>query len=122
MLQDIAILITVGLLWGITNPFIGKAVTVDSAKFDALDFSFKSLLSIITRIRFALPFLINQAGSILYFYSLGQIPSHIMSVSTNSLTLAVTMITECLINGKLPTWRKVRGLALIIIGVGLVML
>lgn len=93
MLWDIVVLGLVALLWGITNPFIAKAVTVDRSKFRPSDFSLRGLYDLVARVRFALPFIINQCGSVVYFYSLGQIPAHIMSVGTNSLTLVITMIT-----------------------------
>ena len=76
----------------------------------------------IMQIKFGLPFLINQCGSLIYFYSLGEIPAHIMSVSTNSLTLVVTMITESLLFGEKMNARKLLGITLTIVGIGLVIL
>lgn len=50
-------LLIVGLLWGVTNPFL--ELGVKSEKFEPFDFSWKSFLSIILRIKFAIPFGIN---------------------------------------------------------------
>lgn len=99
MLEYFGWLLLVAVLWGCTNPFIERAVHVQEQEFQPYDFSIKSLLRIMTRIRFLLPFGINQLGSVVYMYVLGKVPAQYCSVLTNSLTSLITLVTETFING-----------------------
>lgn len=78
-------LIMVGVLWGATNPFMEKGSSSNQKKKEnennqnderkedkKIDFGWKSFLQTILSFRFLIPFIINQAGSGLYYYLLGQ--------------------------------------------------
>lgn len=61
------LLLLVGVIWGVTNPFLEEGV-----KGKQEDLSWKSFLKTILNFRFILPFGVNQLGSLLYYYGLGQ--------------------------------------------------
>lgn len=63
-------LVIAGLVWGITNPFLEKG-SKDSTE-EEFDLSLKSLLKTIFNYKFIIPFVINQLGSIIYYYFLGK--------------------------------------------------
>lgn len=78
-------LVMVGVLWGATNPFMEKGSSSnkdgkendsnkkdDEKEYKKIDFGWRSFLQTILNLRFLVPFIINQAGSGLYYYLLGQ--------------------------------------------------
>lgn len=73
-IQNIGLLITVGVVWGVTNPFMEKG-TQSSKDIEEKknDFGWKSFLKTITNFKFLVPFLLNQIGSLLYYFLLGKI-------------------------------------------------
>lgn len=97
-------LVCVGLLWGCTNPFIrlgsegiDKINTGSSSKNMLLE-----LKTIAGRLKYWLPFLLNQLGSVLYVWTL-QFCNIIVAVPVaNSLTFAFTAITGYLLGEKIP--------------------
>jgi drug/metabolite transporter (DMT)-like permease len=121
MLEYLGLVLIVAILWGCTNPFIERAVHVKPEEFKPYDFSIRSLLRIMTRVKFLLPFGINQLGSIVYMYVLGKVPAHYCSVLANSLTSVITLLTETFLNKERWTKNKIAGLLLILVGIPLVL-
>lgn len=104
----------VSLLWGCSNPFIKHAQVITSQrqaaaaaaaalkegdetdKGHARNF-FHSLLSGLRTfqdLRVLIPFLVNQTGSLVFFFLLSSEPVSIASPVCNSLTFVVTAVTS----------------------------
>lgn len=73
-ISDVIPFLMVSLFWGITNPFIEQSSRRKEEDFKPLDFSLGSLLTVLKRWSFIVPFAINQVGSVLYGYLLGVYP------------------------------------------------
>ena len=82
-LNQILIAVSIGLLWGITNPFLetgAKVVDKKETEKKSKNFIVKGvwfLWSLIANYQFLIPFLINQLGSVLFYYALGNSSSFI---------------------------------------------
>jgi hypothetical protein len=76
-LKNIIGLIFVGVIWGITNPYMEKGTQGSEEKTDSkIDFSWKSFIKTISKLKFLIPFGLNQSGSLLYYFLLGRISSY----------------------------------------------
>jgi drug/metabolite transporter (DMT)-like permease len=73
------------------------------------------------RIKFLIPFGINQMGSVLYMYVLGKVPAQYCSILANRLTSLITLITEGILNKDRWTLKKFIGIGLILMGLPLVL-
>jgi len=73
------------------------------------------------RVKFLLPFGINQIGSIAYMYVLGKVPAQYCSVLANSLTSVITLLNETFLDGSGWSRNKLAGLALVLLGIPLVL-
>ena len=76
-MQEIFLASGIGFLWGITNPFLeqgAKGVTSntneDISRFFAIRW-FLFFWRLIWNCKFMIPFALNQAGSLLFYYALG---------------------------------------------------
>lgn len=81
--------IGVALLWGITNPFLKRQLPTTSST----ETTFQILISFLSDANKLLPFVINQAGSLLFYYLLANEPVTTASPICNSLTFAFTAVT-----------------------------
>ncbi|XP_015434307.1 PREDICTED: transmembrane protein 234 homolog [Dufourea novaeangliae] len=93
--ESILCLAVVALLWGVTNPFIKKGAqglenVKASSKFGQF---YKELTFLLTNLKYIIPFIINQGGSVIYFVMLGGTDISLAVPVTNSLTFVVTAIT-----------------------------
>jgi drug/metabolite transporter (DMT)-like permease len=89
--------IIVGLCWGVTNPFIKRA-TMTAAEGNTMDSNlrkshFATLQQLFVNPMIFLPFLINQSGSLVYYFLLSQEPISKAAPICNSLTFIMTAIT-----------------------------
>jgi drug/metabolite transporter (DMT)-like permease len=66
--------------------------------------------------QYLLPFLVNQAGSLLYVYALQRNHLSIAVLVTNSLTLLITSITSVIVEKKPISYRTYIGALLISLG------
>ncbi|XP_075168820.1 transmembrane protein 234 homolog [Haematobia irritans] len=111
-------LICVGLLWGCTNPFIRlgsegieKINTGSSSKNLWLE-----MKTIALRLKYWIPFVLNQSGSVLYVWTL-QTSNIIVAVPVaNSLTFAFTALTGYLLGEKIPGKNVIIGSLLVCLG------
>lgn len=116
-LKDILPFFIVSLFWGGTNPFIEKYSHTDEKEFNPTDFSIKSLFKIFKRWKFLFFLVVNNIGSVLYGYLLGQYPEQFSSITANALTVAVTFVTESILKRRALKWKQVTGVLLIITGI-----
>jgi drug/metabolite transporter (DMT)-like permease len=82
-------LILVGLIWGITNPYLELGVK-NKQQFG----NWKQFLSTLVDFEFIVPFGINQGGSLLFYFLLGHTPLSIGPVVANCVSTATTIVME----------------------------
>ncbi|CAD1473483.1 unnamed protein product, partial [Heterotrigona itama] len=92
---SIVFLTVVAFLWGVTNPFIKKGAkglenVKSSSNFGQF---FKELAFLVTNLKYIIPFIINQSGSVLYFLTLSKADISLAVPVTNSLTFVITAMT-----------------------------
>lgn len=118
--------IIVAVIWGGTNPLMKKgSAGIEKAPADVTSanktqkeesFIHRSLVELkflIFNWKYTLPFLVNQSGSILYYWTLSSATLSVAVPLTNALTLIVTVLV-----GKVLGERS--GGFLLYIGIGLV--
>ncbi|XP_003689713.2 transmembrane protein 234 homolog [Apis florea] len=117
-LDSIIFLIVVAFIWGVTNPFIKKGAkglenVKSSSKFGQF---FKEFVFLITNLKYLVPFIINQSGSILYFLTLSKTDISLAIPVTNSLTFVVTAMTGSILGEEKIHKNTYIGMILILIG------
>ncbi|CBY24558.1 unnamed protein product [Oikopleura dioica] len=80
-------LIVVSLFWGITNPFLKSG----GSKLDENMGIMQRTISLYSNLSFFIPFVVNQCGSLIYYYSLGLFPISLAIPLVNSCTLFLTL-------------------------------
>ncbi|KYF43743.1 family UPF0546 protein [Toxoplasma gondii ARI] len=127
-------LLAVGILWGVTIPLMrdgGLAADGDKApEFDEKDKlsssgkklrggivgCFLSLLRLLIQWRVLVPYLLNQCGSLCYYYLLGEYDLSITAPLANTLAFFFTFLTEAIMKKALPSAQEIVGCALIVFG------
>ena len=76
-LKNIMGLIFVGVIWGVTNPYMEQGTKKSPEKNPektekAIDLSWNSFLRTFSNLKFLIPFGLNQSGSLLYYFLLGR--------------------------------------------------
>ncbi|XP_029165626.1 transmembrane protein 234 homolog [Nylanderia fulva] len=94
-IDSILYLCLVAVLWGVTNPFIKKgAQGLEKVKATSIYGQFiKEFTFLVTNLKYMLPFIINQCGSVLYFLTLQSTDISLAVPVSNSLTFVFTAIT-----------------------------
>ncbi|GBP56507.1 Transmembrane protein 234 homolog [Eumeta japonica] len=88
------VLILVGVLWGVTNPFLkrgtrGLTAVKAKSKFGQL----KGELGVLANWKYLCPWLVNQCGSVLYVGAVRQARLSLAAPLANALAFAVTAVT-----------------------------
>jgi drug/metabolite transporter (DMT)-like permease len=100
---DVVSLVLVGACWGCTNPILRASSatsptgpTADAAPDKNATFaqSVVSSLSKFRRISVWLPYVVNQAGSLLYYFTLSQSDLSVAVPVCNALSLVFSIITS----------------------------
>ncbi|XP_023159997.2 transmembrane protein 234 homolog isoform X1 [Drosophila hydei] len=119
MLSTALQLLAVGLLWGVTNPFIRLGSKgIETVKDTGSRYrNFLSELRMIgSRLHYWVPFGLNQCGSLLYVWTLRSANITIAVPLANSLSFAFTAITGYLLGEQLPGKKIIIGTLLICCG------
>lgn len=76
--QNIIGLVFVGIIWGVTNPYMekGTKVKAEGKEEEKIDFGWRSFIKTISNLKFLIPFGLNQSGSLLYYFLLGKISNY----------------------------------------------
>ncbi|XP_054275067.1 transmembrane protein 234 homolog [Macrosteles quadrilineatus] len=117
-MDGILYLFAVGLLWGVTNPLIKKGSTgINQVKANnaVLKF-FKELQFLVTNWKYMIPFLINQCGSVLYYFALQSANLTFAVPITNSIAFVSTAVTGWCLGETTPNLRTVVGSILVVLG------
>jgi uncharacterized membrane protein (UPF0136 family) len=83
----------VGALWGVTNPFLKKGAQQNPYKQNEEKITLKTSFMKLIKPRVYLPILINQMGSIAFYFLLATEDISITVPLCNSLTFAFTGLT-----------------------------
>ncbi|CAN0196183.1 unnamed protein product [Lampetra fluviatilis] len=112
-------LTAVALLWGGTNPLLKRgAKGVETVRGRGrLRQLFAELCFLVSNPRYMVPFVLNQSGSLLYYFTLGSADLSVAVPLTNSLTFVFTLITGKLLGENIGGTRALLGMLLM--GVGL---
>ncbi|EDX06362.1 transmembrane protein 234 homolog [Drosophila simulans] len=119
MLDIAAQLLAVGLLWGVTNPFIRlgsqgiESVGNTGSKWRNF---VQEARTIGSRWRYWIPFGLNQCGSALYVWTLQRASITVAVPVANSLSFAFTAITGYALGEKLPGRKVILGTLLVCCG------
>jgi drug/metabolite transporter (DMT)-like permease len=128
---EIVSLVTVGALWGCTNPLLKKGSSQrrttnppsDTASSSTLTsdnnntHSVFSSLSNFQRISVWLPYLVNQAGSLLYYFTLSQSDLSLAVPVCNALSLVFSIVTSYILGERVEQpFRTMIGAALVMGG------
>ena len=90
--------LVVGMLWGCTNPFIKHAQSkhastlISNNKIESETY-FSGVKTFITNPSMFIPFVLNQSGSIFYYFIISTQPISIASPICNSMSFIFTAIT-----------------------------
>lgn len=116
-------LILVGILWGVTNPFIRRGTTgVDKVPtISGLPKILTEIKFLITRWQYIVPFLINQCGSVLYVYTLQHAHLSVAVPVANSCTFLFTALTAMLLGEQKHNTMTYVGIALVATGISICM-
>ena len=117
-------LVAVALLWGTTNPLMKKG----SAGVEKISYQ-NRLVQLVMEIKFLalrwqylVPFLVNQTGSVLYYFTLSQADISLVVPITNSLTFLVTSLVSRSMGERINSNLTYVGMALVVGGVALCVL
>ena len=115
-------LLLVALLWGLTNPLMKAGSRgVENAKLGSRYWGwFAEVLFLACQWRYVTSFLLNQCGSVLFYWTVSRSDVSLVVPVTNSLTLVVTTLAGRVLlkEGAIP-WRSYAGMALTLAGVTL---
>jgi hypothetical protein len=111
LIQSIIGYLTVGILWGCTNPYIKRAQTntasLDSEKEQSNKKYISKILSSLTSLRRLLtdplsmiPYILNQTGSLAFYFILANEPVTRAAPISNALAFIFTAITSYFVLGE----------------------
>ena len=113
----------VALLWGCTDPLLKRGSEGINSAVSSHSKILKVILQfkwLILNYQFTLPFVINQAGSVLYYVLIAQSDISLAVPVINSLKLVVTTIVGIVTLGeRVESARTYCGMLCIVIGVSL---
>jgi len=84
------LIVIAAIFWGVTNPFLKQGAPGLSEEKSVVG----KFMRLICNWQFVVPFALNQFGSLLYYYSMGQYPISVAVTVVNALTLIVTTLTS----------------------------
>lgn len=118
---EVLSLVLVSLLWGCTNPFLKKGSegienVTETNRLSQLLAEIKFLL---LNVKYLVPFLLNQSGSLVYFYTLSTTDLSLAVPVANSLTFLCTLLTGKLLGEEFGGKRAVAGMFLTMAGITL---
>lgn len=140
---EIVWLVVVGMLWGCTNPLIkhgssgvaselsnsakedgssssnGNSSAEKNGKKGVVGTALKDVLFLLSRWRYVVPFLVNQLGSVVFFWRLSGSDMSLVSPVANGLAFFFTALTDMAFFHARVTAKAVLGSILVVLGVAL---
>ncbi|KAM9571794.1 transmembrane protein 234 isoform 3-T3 [Salvelinus alpinus] len=112
VLVEVLCLLLVAVLWGCTNPFLKRGT--EGIEHVKKDNKFLQFLA-----EYLIPFLLNQSGSLVYYFTLATTDLSLAVPVANSLTFLFTMLTGKLLGEEFGGKRAVGGMVLTMVGITL---
>ncbi|XP_040917474.1 transmembrane protein 234 isoform X1 [Toxotes jaculatrix] len=111
----------VSVLWGCTNPFLKRGTegienVTNTNRVSQLLAEVKFLF---LNIKYLVPFLLNQSGSLVYYYTLSTTELSLVVPVANSLTFLCTLLTGKLLGEEFGGKQAVAGMFLTMAGITL---
>ncbi|CAL8285107.1 unnamed protein product [Lota lota] len=118
---EVLCLLLVALLWGCTNPFLKRGTEgIENVKRT------NKVLQVLAEVKFLflnlqylVPFLLNQLGSLVYYFTLATTDLSLAVPVTNSLTFLLTVLTGKILGEEFGGKRAVGGMFLTMVGITL---
>lgn len=109
------------VLWGCTNPFLkrGTEGIENVTKTSRVAQVLAELRFLFLNVRYLLPFLLNQSGSVVYYYTLSTTELSFAVPVANSLTLLCTLLTGKFLGEEFGGKQAVIGMFLTMAGITL---
>ncbi|KAJ9599334.1 hypothetical protein L9F63_010201 [Diploptera punctata] len=119
MLDAVVSLVAVGVLWGATNPLIKKGSSgIETVKCTNPKLQWiHEVKYLATRWQYVVPFLLNQSGSILYYFALGSSDLTLAVPIANSVTFVATAVCGWILGEELPNRNTCVGILLVLSGI-----
>ncbi|XP_025424848.1 transmembrane protein 234 homolog [Sipha flava] len=108
-------LFIVGILWGGTNPFL-KAATNKVKRNKGLNF-ISEVTDHLTNWNYLVPFIINQCGSLLFYFTLKYSDISLAVPIANGVSFVSTSIVGTLIGEEKPKFRTMMGILFLLFGI-----
>ena len=111
-------MIIVGALWGCTNPLLRKG-SVETARHTRRNESFlKSSLRCLLNVKVWLPYVLNQSGSLVFYFLLAKSDLSLAVPICNALALVFSFVTSLALGEKMQKpIRSFLGATLVVVGV-----
>lgn len=121
---DVVSLLLVGALWGCTNPMIRKGALEVAENMDQKnDQQFLSAVKKFKNVRVWLPYVLNQAGSVVYYILLASSDLTLAVPICNGLALVFSCLTSVVLGEQVDKpFRAFLGAALVMLGTALCMI
>ncbi|XP_059908784.1 transmembrane protein 234 isoform X2 [Gadus macrocephalus] len=119
--MEVLCLLLVAILWGCTNPFLKRGTEgIEHVKRT------NKVLQVLAEVKFLflnlqylVPFLLNQLGSLVYYFTLATTDLSLAVPVTNSLTFLLTVLTGKILGEEFGGKRAVGGMVLTMVGITL---
>ncbi|XP_044023698.1 transmembrane protein 234 [Siniperca chuatsi] len=114
-------LLLVSVLWGCTNPFLKRGTTgiENVTKTNRVSQLLAEVKFLFLNLKYLVPFLLNQSGSLVYYYTLSTTELSLAVPVANSLTFLCTLLTGKLLGEEFGGKRDVAGMFLTMAGITL---
>ncbi|XP_062252817.1 transmembrane protein 234 [Platichthys flesus] len=114
-------LLLVSVLWGCTNPFLkrGSAGIEDVSGSNRMSQLLAEVKFLFLNTKYLVPFLLNQCGSLVYYYTLSTAELSFVVPVANSLTFLCTLLTGKLLGEEFGGKQAVAGMFLTMAGITL---
>ncbi|XP_056152119.1 transmembrane protein 234 isoform X1 [Lampris incognitus] len=118
---EVLCLFLVAVLWGCTNPFLKRStegienVTRSNKVLQLL----AETQFLFLNFKYLVPFLLNQCGSLVYYFTLATTDLSLTVPVTNSLTFLFTLLTGKLLGEEFGGKRAIGGMLLTMVGITL---
>ncbi|XP_058471963.1 transmembrane protein 234 isoform X1 [Solea solea] len=118
---DLLSLLLVSVLWGCTNPFLkrGTEGIENVAETNRVSQLLAEVKFLFLNVKYLVPFLLNQSGSLIYYYTLSTTELSVVVPVANSLTFLCTLLTGKLLGEEFGGKSAVAGMFLTMAGVTL---
>ncbi|CAK6971470.1 Hypothetical predicted protein [Scomber scombrus] len=114
-------LLLVAVLWGCTNPFLKKGTEgiEHVSKTSRVSQLLAEVKFLLLNLKYLIPFLLNQSGSLVYYYTLSTTELSLAVPVANTLTFLCTLLTGKLLGEEFGGKQAVAGMFLTMVGITL---